>query len=733
MELQLLFKSAKAFVFAKNERLPTEQEDFLRLDCLDQFSKSPGKFDIEAKVPWELGRSEKFCVKSGIDSALERAGMKGEGAREGREGREGKEGRKRESVRVDIGENPLSVGHIFHKKVIHAYSPGVVRLKPKEPSPGKSRLSTNLRFTTTPQPISVSRPQQANPDKSCRSFQNKHISPLQKLSSTIRRIKPCESSRFMKPCDSTHRSNNLLSRSVASVKPELLTSVLQSAGKTEQANPNPNPNPRLTKNPHQSPVKSFVGSLQNGHLEGYCEVEYDDGDWFKGFMKKDQKLGQGKYFYSQIRATYKGEFLNDLPNGAGKLKLDSGEYVKAGFKEGRLADGPAVLRLKDGLVYEGKLVDGKRTGEGRIADEKFEFVGSWAEDRRTGLGFVKSEEFSFEGSFSSDYTDGPGVLLVKAFRLGKALPRDSRKGRAKGNDVLKDGLIGEVLRKFSRVIIPEDYREYAVFICVSGKMLEGFEGKGGQDGRFLAGKLCGAGVAQYGSFGTYIGTFKEGLRSGFGKMQYTDPNNLCNLGEFEGEYQGFFQDNLRHGPGQMTWPGGIVYKGSYNRDRRHQVQGQLVFKSGDVYEGTWINDRLEGQCRLIKRSLTVQAQFINGQMASQASIQYQDGRVYSGTVVNLSPHGHGQMKWPNGRVYRGDFCDGVIDGSGRMVYPNGDLYEGLWENGKRAGRGKMTYASGTKYEGDWLDDCRNGEGTLKDLNSGDVVHAGFWNHDEVVN
>lgn len=708
MELQLLFKSAKAFVFTKNERLPTEQEDFLRLDCLDQLSKSIGKFEIEAKVPWRLGRSEKFCVKSGIDKALDEVAMKGHGGRSGGGG---------EKVREESGKSPLSVGHIFHKKVINAFSPGVVRLKPKDLSPTKSRLSANLRYTTTPQPTNTSRWQQAKPDKSYQSLQSKQISPLQKLSSTNRCIQPCESSRFMKPCDLRHKSNNLLSRSVASVKPDLLNSILHSNLPAEL----------------QNPVKSFTGTLQNGHLEGYCEVEYSNGDWFKGFIKKNLKSGKGKFFYSQTQGTYKGEFLNDLPNGAGKFKLNTGEYVKSLFKEGKLVDGPAVLRLRDGLIYEGKLVDGKRTGEGKMADGKFEFIGNWIEDRRTGLGFLKSEKFLFEGNFCSDYTDGPGVLIVKTFVVEKDRIRELRKSKVKTNDVWKDSVVEDVLRKFTRAKVPQDCREHSVFVCVTGKMLERILGKGAQDGRFLAGKLCGAGIAQYGSFGTYIGPFKSGQRSGYGKMVYTDPSHLASLGESEGEYQGSFQDNLRHGAGQMTWPGGLIYKGSYNQDRRHQVQGQLIFKSGEIYEGTWINDRLEGPVRLQKRNMTVQAQFISGQMASQASIQYQDGRVYSGTVINLAPHGHGQMKWPNGRVYKGDFCDGVLDGSGRMIYPNGDLYEGLWENGKKAGKGKMIYFNGTKYEGDWLDDCRHGEGTLKDLNSGDLVYAGFWNHDEVVN
>lgn len=714
MELQLLFKSAKAFVFTKNERLATEQEDVLRLDCLERISKGFGKFEFEAKVPLELGRSEKFCRKSGIDAALDQLRMM--------ENRSGGKKVMKETVKVELGHNPMSVGHFFHKKVINAHSPGVVRLKQKECAP-KTILTTNLRSSKTPQP-SQSQPKhkpqpQPQPklqlnkiktDKSFQSLPTRTISPLQKFSITSRCTKPYESSRTMRPSESSSTTKNLLSQSTVSIKPK---------------SPNSNSN--------SNPIKSFTGSLQNNHLEGFCEIEYTNGDLFKGYIKKDQKSGQGKYFYNKIQATYKGEFHEDLPHGTGKLKLASGEYLKSSFREGKISDGNVVMRLKDKAIYEGKLKNGKRTGEARVVDRDAEFIGNWADDRRTGPGLLLNENFSFEGVFKCDYTDGPGVLLIKLGDCQVGLGNDLNKLRNKTYDLLKEPLIAELLKNYKCVKAPEILINYLVFISIPGKVLEKFIGKGGHDGKFLAGKLCGSGVAQYGSFGSYIGCFKEGRRSGTGKMQYTDPSGHLNLGENLGEYFGNFQDNLRHGHGQMTWPGGLTYKGLYNRDRRDQVQGQLIFKSGDIYEGTWINDRLEGQCRLLKANMTVLVQFINGHMSSNATIQYKDGRVYTGNVVNLSPHGHGQLKWPNGKIFKGDFCDGVFDGAGRMNFPNGDVYEGLWENGKRTGKGKMVYVNGTVYDGYWVNDCRNGEGILKDLNSGDVLCDGFWNHDDFVN
>jgi hypothetical protein len=302
----------------------------------------------------------------------------------------------------------------------------------------------------------------------------------------------------------------------------------------------------------------------------------------------------------------------------------------------------------------------------------------------------------------------------------------------KSEEFFKNIEIQNILQGFS-LDISQFSQNHSIFIAIPAKVLENILQKKVEDGKFVAGRLNGAGIAKYGTFGTFFGTFKDGKRSGIGKMIYNDVHKtVAGLGESIGEYIGSFRDNKRHGHGQMTWPGGLVFKGTFSQDRRNQ--GQLIFKNGEIYQGTWIDDKLEGLCKLFKRNMTVHARFYRGNMNGQAFIQYSDGRTYEGCLVNLTPHGNGRMKWNNGKVFQGEFCDGIIDGLGRMVYQNGDVYEGNWENGKRAGRGNMNYfTTGKRYEGEWMDDVKSGEGILKDIGTGDVVFDGFWNHDEIVN
>jgi hypothetical protein len=47
------------------------------------------------------------------------------------------------------------------------------------------------------------------------------------------------------------------------------------------------------------------------------------------------------------------------------------------------------------------------------------------------------------------------------------------------------------------------------------------------------------------------------------------------------------------------------------------------------------------------------------------------------------------IDYPDGAVYVGELLDGERHGQGTMTYENGDTYVGEWENDKRHGQGKM--------------------------------------------
>jgi hypothetical protein len=109
-----------------------------------------------------------------------------------------------------------------------------------------------------------------------------------------------------------------------------------------------------------------------------------------------------------------------------------------------------------------------------------------------------------------------------------------------------------------------------VYIDVKGsiyKSMEHPDGKPTLNGTFMRGRLVGYGRAEFADGGVYDGTFKDGKRSGQGRMQY----NMAAEGEGrEGAtYTGEWRHNLRHGHGEMLWQSdGARYEGLWHMDRR---------------------------------------------------------------------------------------------------------------------------------------------------------------------
>jgi hypothetical protein len=142
-------------------------------------------------------------------------------------------------------------------------------------------------------------------------------------------------------------------------------------------------------------------------------------------------------------------------------------------------------------------------------------------------------------------------------------------------------------------------------------------------------------------------------------------------------------------------------------------------------------------------------------------IQYNDGAVYEGYVLNGAPHGNGKMTYPQSiysrvkkaytNVEEGKWENGifVLDTSppapapsataqsataqapsgysnGRITLPDGDTYEGDLMDGIPHGKGTLTskMSEGTIYEGDWVNGKRHGKGIIKQKKNGKVLYKG---------
>ena len=159
---------------------------------------------------------------------------------------------------------------------------------------------------------------------------------------------------------------------------------------------------------------------------------------------------------------------------------------------------------------------------------------------------------------------------------------------------------------------------------------------------------------------------------------------------------------VKGGTGALAFPTPVVKPSPTN------PQQTINYTDGSVYVGHVVNGKAEGQGKKTWPS---------GKFA---------GHVYVGSFRNDMKEGEGKYTWPNGHVYVGSYRNGNMEGEGKFTFASGDVYVGSYRNDKREGEGKYTYANGDVYVGSYRNDMKEGEGTHTFAN-GDVYVGSFRN------
>ncbi|KAF2718349.1 cysteine proteinase [Polychaeton citri CBS 116435] len=84
------------------------------------------------------------------------------------------------------------------------------------------------------------------------------------------------------------------------------------------------------------------------------------------------------------REYFDGFYLNDKPHGEGHLISVQGDNYTGAFFNGQYHGKGKMIYAKDGRVYEGDWVDGKRHGQGVLTEENRRYEGGWHEDQQKG-------------------------------------------------------------------------------------------------------------------------------------------------------------------------------------------------------------------------------------------------------------------------------------------------------------------------------------------------------------
>ena len=322
-----------------------------------------------------------------------------------------------------------------------------------------------------------------------------------------------------------------------------------------------------------------------------------------------------------------------LAGGAGATPTESAST--------EASDGAVVT--PDGGRYRGPLVDGLRSGKGRVDWENGAyFEGNFDRGLYDGAGHLhEATGEDFEGVFERGLAEGRGR---QRSANGTTYEGPFHAGHPQGNGRLDDG---------------------------RGNVYEG---------QFVAGQFEGQGRLSTPQ-GEFEGHFHLGRLEGIGSARYRDGRR----------YQGEFAGGRFEGRGRYESAGASeVYEGQFVADA-FTGEGTFTSRSNGSHTGHFVNWRPDGPGRYIDpQGDAYEGRFSQGSLDGAGVLRYHDGARYEGEFKGWLPSGAGVLVRANGDAYRGSFAHGVFDGPGTLTFarprPDGRTQEqGTWHLGHLGG------------------------------------------------
>ncbi|WP_437882709.1 C13 family peptidase [Pseudomonas sp. LRF_L74] len=241
---------------------------------------------------------------------------------------------------------------------------------------------------------------------------------------------------------------------------------------------------------------------------------------------------------------YRGEIVDGLLQGEGRLDYPDGSWYAGHFKDGQL-EGRGELHLVDGHVYRGDFHLGQMHGQGVLTgSDGSRYEGGFKQGRMDGEGYLKRDGMTYRGGFRNDLYHGQGVL-------------ESGDGNRFQGQFANGSPSGAGVR------------------VADGEQLSGtFDTHG----------LNGQGSYQSDDGAIYSGGFHNSVFSGKGRYQSA-----------EGDvWVGQFVDGAMKGQGEFIGADGERYKGAF-RNWRYSGEGTLNRADGSVYQGAFVAGQYAGR------------------------------------------------------------------------------------------------------------------------------------------
>jgi hypothetical protein len=192
-------------------------------------------------------------------------------------------------------------------------------------------------------------------------------------------------------------------------------------------------------------------------------------------------------------------------------------------------------------------------------------------------------------------------------------------------------------------------------------------------------------------------------------------------------YEGEMLDTKREGRGICLYSNGMLYEGSWKRDKEHG-KGKLMTADRQriIYEGDFERGRMQGigtyfyaqaenslsatsNCPLTpngtagRSGSTVVAPTTNPSGGTGVGKKKTLATSKKGGDASTLP---GDVPEDPGSRYTGDFKENMRNGYGTYFFPDGSVYTGMWRDGMMCGRGVFTWPDQSVYDGEWKDGKR---------------------------
>lgn len=452
-----------------------------------------------------------------------------------------------------------------------------------------------------------------------------------------------------------------------------------------------------------------------------CLIITDNWNIFEGWLKfaeKEHKLVlEGRSEKTEVTSYLIGE---------GTLYFPDTSYIKGFFKNHFRVVGYGVSYLHEKETYRGIFDYGYKHNNGicEYSDGGI-YKGMWDSDNKKGLGtMVYANGDTFKG------------VWIENERLS---------GEMKFNN-------GEIFNG----IFNSPFGLRGVYIYINGDIYKGAMSRMLKEGN---------GIMYYADGSTYKGNWKQDLKHGFGVFTLKTNwyyEGSWNQGKMEGlgvtsedpskifyfknneilsefipsgieRYQGaYLEGSLGHGNGTCSYANGDVYTGEWNEGKKHG-KGEMLWADGQKYDGSWEYDEIKGLgtmqlidgtkyhgnfCKGLysgKGKLymadgnIISGEWDNGQIR-QDNLEYfyNDGKNYTGAMLNFTWNGYGFLEHPGGLSYKGNFSNGIYNGKGCEDNQK-EKYDGEWVQGIKHGKGKYEDIYGNVFDGNWDMGKRQGE------------------------